>query len=194
MNARAIPGYEGLYSVTMDGLVLAHEKTREVGQGRMRTYPEKWLVPFVTDDGYARVTLSDHGKSKTIRVHQLVAMTWIGPRPSLAHEVNHRDGVKLNNHFTNLEWVTRSENMRHAYATGLVTFNDEARQRSAEATRLAGSSARKIAQDEADEIRRLVANGMKKSHAARRYGLTYWSVRDIVAGKTYVRHEGSCHD
>ena len=52
------------------------------------------------------------------RVHQLVANTWID-NPNNYKEVNHINGDKDDNRVENLEWTTRSENLRHAYRTGL---------------------------------------------------------------------------
>lgn len=46
-------------------------------------------------------------------VHRIVAETFIGPAPTPQHEVNHKDLNKLNNHVSNLEWVTRQENVDH---------------------------------------------------------------------------------
>lgn len=57
---------------------------------------------------------------KNVRVHRLVAEHFIpNPDPSKFTQVNHIDGNKLNNRINNLEWVTPSQNMQHAVATGL---------------------------------------------------------------------------
>ena len=64
--------------------------------------------------------LSKDSKSKYKAVHRLVARLFVN-NPDNKPEVNHIDGDKSNNHYTNLEWVTRSENMKHGYETGLIT-------------------------------------------------------------------------
>lgn len=65
--------------------------------------------------GYQRVA-AIHGKPQY--VHRMVAETWID-NPNNYEEVNHINGDKTDNRMENLEWVTHSENIRHAYRTGL---------------------------------------------------------------------------
>lgn len=60
-----------------------------------------------------------NSKSKCLKVHRLVALTFI-ENPDNKSDVNHIDGNKLNNNVDNLEWVTESENVIHAYNTGLI--------------------------------------------------------------------------
>ena len=73
------------------------------------------LKPFTTSTSeYLYVTLfSDKKKKKNFSVHRLVALTFLNNPFSKKH-VNHVDGNKLNNKASNLEWVTREENMQHA--------------------------------------------------------------------------------
>lgn len=68
---------------------------------------------------YPRLTLSNKTKEKSFMIHRLVALSFI-PNPYGKISVNHIDGNKQNNHVSNLEWVTHSENMKHAYIHGLA--------------------------------------------------------------------------
>ena len=67
-------------------------------------------------DGYLRVNV--WSENKWLRVHRLVAEAYV-PNPDNKPYVNHKDGNKWNNHYTNLEWVTAKENVIHAFQTGL---------------------------------------------------------------------------
>lgn len=66
---------------------------------------------------YAMIALSN-GKQRNCRVHRLVAQYFL-LNPDNMNEVNHKDGNKDNNHVSNLEWCTRSHNVKHSFDTGL---------------------------------------------------------------------------
>ena len=67
--------------------------------------------------GYEIVNLSKDGINKHCPIHRLVDMAFIN-NPNNLPEINHIDGNKENNRVDNLEWVSRSENMKHAYSIG----------------------------------------------------------------------------
>lgn len=97
------------YSVTEDGRIWSHRSN-------------KFLKCFSSKEGYIRLELNKDGLAKNLTVHRLVAQAFI-PNPEGKSEVNHIDGNKSNNHVSNLEWVTRSENMVHAIKNNLQTIN-----------------------------------------------------------------------
>lgn len=76
----------------------------------------RFLKPFKTKTGYFALKLG--ANSKAFSIHRLVAEIYCEGF-DLSLDVNHKDGNKLNNHYTNLEWCTRSHNIQHAYDTGL---------------------------------------------------------------------------
>lgn len=79
---------------------------------------KKFLKLSVNRTGYVVVRVSLSKKEKiSIRIHREVAIAFI-PNPKNKKEVNHKDGNKQNNCVSNLEWVTRKENMAHAFESG----------------------------------------------------------------------------
>jgi hypothetical protein len=102
---KSIKDFEELYAVTICGKVYSH-------------LSNLFLSPSVDSSGYMRVTLYNSGFNKTKLVHRLVAEAYIDNLHDLP-QVNHIDGVKSNNHYRNLEWITALGNNLHAIDTGL---------------------------------------------------------------------------
>ena len=75
--------------------------------------------PIEGATGYLNIDLYSGGKRTKAKIHRLVGEAFI-PNPDNKPEVNHIDGDKHNNNVENLEWVTHSENIRHAFSTGLM--------------------------------------------------------------------------
>ena len=81
----------------------------------------KVLKPSLSG-GYLKTMLkADSCKYKTWNVHKFITMTFFGECPE-GKEVNHKDGNKLNNYITNLEYVTRLENVKHCHDNGLQEY------------------------------------------------------------------------
>lgn len=77
------------------------------------------LQPSRLANGYLRVNLKRSGRQQTLLVHRAGAETFHS-NPDGKPVVNHKDGDKPNNHKDNLELATYSENLQHAWDTGLV--------------------------------------------------------------------------
>lgn len=80
--------------------------------GRRRKH--RIMTKRINNDGYEEVATTINGETKIVRVHREVAMCFLENKEN-KETVNHIDGNKLNNHYSNLEWATRSEQMYHAY-------------------------------------------------------------------------------
>lgn len=96
---------DNLYAVSKSGKVYS-------------TRTNKILSPFRNRSGYNLIITSIDCKVKKFQVHRLVAEAFVS-NPNDKPQVNHIDGDKDNNNVSNLEWVTGSENIRHAIVTGL---------------------------------------------------------------------------
>lgn len=101
-----VKDYEGSYLVSDKGRV------KSLITGRI-------LKPQCCGSGYLKVMLRVSYKVyKNAMIHRLVAEAFI-PNPEQKKTVNHIDGNKCNNEVSNLEWATYSENLKHAYKSGL---------------------------------------------------------------------------
>ena len=78
----------------------------------------KLLTMKADKHGYISTSITDYGGDRTKGMHRLVATVFI-PNPNNLPVPNHLDGNKTNNYVHNLEWCTYSENLIHAYKTGL---------------------------------------------------------------------------
>lgn len=84
-------------------------------------YVNRFMSTPIDNSRYRRVNFkipSLNKRAVKYLVHRLVAQAFI-PNPLNLGYVNHIDGDKLNNDVSNLEWVTASENQKHAYRIGL---------------------------------------------------------------------------
>jgi len=110
-----IQGFEQ-YCISNFGRVLSYTQNRP-----------KILSPQTDAMGYSHYRLYNKTETDEVNVqlfkgHRLVGMYFVPKpktEPGINLEINHVDGNKSNNHFSNLEWVTRSANLRHAIAIGL---------------------------------------------------------------------------
>jgi hypothetical protein len=93
------------YAITKDGEVFSLRFNRK-------------LTPCINSSGYTQVVLCKDLKYKNYTIHRLVAEAYV-KNVNNYKIVNHINGIKSDNRMENLEWVTASQNVKHAFHTGL---------------------------------------------------------------------------
>lgn len=170
-----IEGYENKYQVSNFGRV----RSLINSHGNPRTIL-KILKLDRGKEGYLYIALSKENKKKPFKVHRLVAKAFI-PNPENKPQVNHIDGNKQNNRADNLEWVTPSENIQHAYKSGLIKTRKSTRK----GERAIGA---KLTNAQAKEIRRKYKKGSRDKNIytlAKEYEVSSITILKVVNHKTY---------
>jgi hypothetical protein len=113
-NFKEILGYNGKYLINKNGVVIS----------LLNNHNLKRKTPYVMKQnldkyGYYTVCLSLNCYYKPVKVHRLVAETFLN-NPDLKETVNHKNGIKIDNRVENLEFMTRIENFNHACKNGLI--------------------------------------------------------------------------
>lgn len=157
---KQISGYEGLYDIYTDGAVWSYGSNR-------------FLKVRRDAHGYQVYTLCTRGKVRVVKAHRLVYAAFCGAIPT-ALQINHKDGDKLNNHFSNLELLTPIENTRHAWRTGL-------------AIRRTGTAmgTSKLKEDDIPRIRAMKDSGMASPKIAQIFGVHDSTIRKILTRATW---------
>lgn len=114
-----IQDYEGKYQVSNLGRI----KSLQRWSGKKFYNREKILTPYINKkNGYAYIYLTKNNKGKNIRVHRLVAKAFLDNSNNYS-DVNHKDCNRTNNNVNNLEWCTRSYNIKYALKYGIAKSN-----------------------------------------------------------------------
>lgn len=109
-----IKGYDGLYQISNLGRIKSLDRTIERSDGKKRFLCGK-ILKLQPDKrgGYYQAVISKNSVRSVAKVHRLVALYFCkGYSKNLV--VNHKDGNRQNNVYTNLEWVTQRDNIRHS--------------------------------------------------------------------------------
>jgi hypothetical protein len=141
-----------------------------------RTGNVKVLKPALSG-GYLKTVLqNDQGKYSSWTVHKFVCLAFFGERNG--KEVNHKDGKKTNNNIHNLEYCTRSENVKHAYDNNLSKpMRGD----------LNGNS--KLKPKDIKEIREVAKNGGRyygRKTLAIKYGVSESHIKDVISKRRGV--------
>lgn len=80
---------------------------------------QTFITNYIAYNNYLSVSLATINGYKSVLIHRLMMLCFFPIDNPDLYQVNHKDGNKTHNELYNLEWVTRSENIIHAYNTGL---------------------------------------------------------------------------
>jgi hypothetical protein len=160
-----IDGYEGKYQISN------YARARNIQTGNI-------LKTVKGKTGY-KVLSVYNGKHKTFKLHRLIALAFI-PNPDNKPCINHKDGDKLNNSIENLEWVTHSENNKHAFDNGL---KDVSKINFCNGSRCWAS---KITEKDVVKIKQLISKGISLGVISKKYGVTKQSIFHIKTGRNWA--------
>lgn len=120
---RDIPGYEGIYQASNLGNIrtcegkTTYSKLHGVHHWKQRVLKQRHSKR--KGGGMdSRVNLWKDGKPQTWLVSRLVGLAWC-PGHDAGMTINHINGNPLDNRAENLEWISRADNIRHGFVTGL---------------------------------------------------------------------------
>jgi hypothetical protein len=176
-----ISGYEDFYQCSNFGRIKSLGRIILKSNGIKYTAKERILSPGLDSYGYLQVPLTNSNKErKTFLVHRLVCTAFLGASDM---DINHKDGVKINNHVSNLQYCTKSENMLHAYKLGLkkiCTFHGPDRRH----------PATKFTEENVKSMIEKAHNGTPLKSIAEEFETSSVYVKRIVQGRNwkYLQH------
>jgi NUMOD4 motif/HNH endonuclease len=142
-------------------------------KGQVRNDLRNRILNLFPVGGYLMVNLSSNGKKKLLYVHRLVGLVFVD-NPNMYPEINHKNGKKDDNNSENLEWVTRSENIKHAYAINLMKpMQGES------------SAMSKLTDADVNKIRELRASGIILRELSDRFGVAKSVISNVSNYKAW---------
>lgn len=172
---KKVVGFESLYEVSNLGNVRTVSRISKATEGRYKGQEVglKLFKPTIAQNtGYLKITLTKNRIQTTPLVHRLVAEAFL-EKITGKDEVNHKNGNKLDNSVSNLEWVSRKENIQHAVKNG---FRADVNGTKNPMSILTNEMVKEIFLDN---------SGLKWKDLGKKYGVSYMAVYDIMTGRRW---------
>lgn len=165
-DGRKVAGviFEPRYLITPDGTIFVYWRNHKKWREQKKR---------INKNGYVRGSVN----RKDVYIHRIVASCYVENLNNYK-EVNHKDGNKRNNTFTNLEWCTRSQNNKHAFQTGLRDYAELSRM-----GKRGGIKRRKLTMEQARTIRGDWEHS--ETELAKVYGVSRSVIGAIRRGERY---------
>ena len=168
-----VKGLEDYYQVSNLGNVRSKERFVIRGRGGRYKVECKNLNPSINSDGYFTGIFSVDKRPINYKVHRILAESFIGEIP-IGFEVNHINGIKSDNRLENLEVVSKSKNIKHAFDLGLN------KPRRGELNGMC-----KINSEKAKSVKEMTFMGFTESQISMKLNVSIHTVRDIRRGRTW---------
>jgi hypothetical protein len=162
---KKVIGYDDGYWVSDSGEVYSDKRSQR-----------KRLSEEIIRCGYVRINIQKNSSQIGVLLHRLVADAFL-EKPDWATEINHIDGNKRNNCASNLEWSTRSNNLKHAFKNGLL-----------KSMRGSVNKASKLTEESVKKIKNRLRNENNVGLCpliAKEYGVTKEAIYSIRDGKNW---------
>ena len=172
-----IDGFNGFYQISNFGRIRSIDRTIfNHGCNAYQNVSGRFIKTRINKDGYEYTVLynsaPDNKVRKTFKIHRLVALYFCeGYKPGL--HVNHIDGNRGNNIYSNLEWCTPTHNARHKYLLGYTTPSGE------------NSSNAKLKDEYIPIISRLYMFGVPQTTIANAFGVSQVTISRVINNETY---------
>lgn len=154
--------------------IIGFENYSISNKGEVRNDSTGRILSRFPVQGYLMVNLTaKNGVKKLLYVHRLVGQAFVD-NPNGYKEINHKNGIKSDNDFENLQWCTRSENIRHAYAIRLMKPMEGEK-----------SGMAKLTNQDVIEIRKLRSSGILLQELSDLFGVTKSVISNVATHKSW---------
>jgi hypothetical protein len=167
---RNIPDFEG-YQVSSLGKIRGIDRLKQ-GRSGLRLTRGQEMKQILNKKGYPEVRLRKNG-THTRLVHKLVSSAFLVKSEGCT-QINHINGIKTDNSVINLEWVTQSENQKHAYKLGLQPS------RAGE-----GNSRATLTDEKVTILKELYNSGKTTKEVSELIGVSLSIIRQIIYGQSW---------
>lgn len=166
-----IEGFNGAYMISNFGNIKSLLSNKIIRQQKINS-------------GYLIAHLRFNGNRKAITTHRLVAKAFIQNLENKP-QVNHLDGNKENNHINNLEWCTQSENIKHAYDSGIIERTDDWNNKIAESQIGEKNNVSVLTMAKVIQIKKYINNGLSNAEIAEKYNCGSSTIWNIKVGNSW---------